>query len=299
MTWAVVLLAVCLVVRASGGYPLLERLMKLLMVFLAVSTIVAVAAAAAKGHIRVPSAPTPTMWNSAGIAFLVALMGWMPTPVDASAWPSLWMEERSRRMARQATLREALIDFKVGYGASLAMAVAFLSLGALVMFRTGATFAGRADEFAAQFVNMYTAALGHWSRPVIVTAAFITMLSTLLTVLDGYPRVVAAGCRVAWPRAEKCGRTLFGIVMITMMAGALLIYACLTSHMRVLVDATTTLAFLSAPLFAFLNIRAVAIGPVPHDAAPPRWLSILSWIGLAILIGFSVFFLVVHFGSRP
>ncbi|NIP86201.1 MAG: divalent metal cation transporter, partial [Planctomycetales bacterium] len=62
-------------------------------------------------------------------------------------------------------------------------------------FGTGQSFADKADAFATQFVNMYTNALGGWSRPVIVTAAFITMLSTTLTVLDGYPRVLTAGCR--------------------------------------------------------------------------------------------------------
>jgi len=296
MTWAVTLLVCCIIVLASGGYPLLDRLMKVLMVFLAVCTVVAVVAAARHGRVAAPEFEAPKVWDVAGIAFLVALMGWMPTPVDASAWPSLWMQERTKQTGHKPTLHEALFDFNLGYGASLIMALMFLSLGALVMFGTGETFAGRADDFAARFVGMYTNALGEWSRPVVVTAAFITMLSTTLTVLDGYPRVLTAGCRVAWPDAERLGKTPYWVFMIIMMAGALAVYQYLTSHMRILVDATTTLAFLSAPLFAYLNFRAIAVGDLPKDTIPPKWLLVLSWVGVVFLTCFSILFLVVHFG---
>jgi Mn2+/Fe2+ NRAMP family transporter len=296
MAWALILLLVCAVLVASGGYSLLDRVMKVLMVFLAGCTAVAVAAAAGHGPAAAPDFAAPHVWNVAGIAFLVALMGWMPTPVDASAWPGLWMQERVRQTGHRPTLREALFDFKLGYFGSLVMAVMFLSLGALVMFGTGQTLAGRADDFAAQFVGMYAVALGEWSRPVIVSAAFVTMLSTLLTVLDGYPRVLMAGCRIVWPRAERLGRTPYWAVVGIMMAGTVLIYQYFTRHMRTLVDFTTTLAFLSAPLFAYLNHRAIRIRGLPREAAPPRWLFGLSWLGLAFLTGFSVLYLVVRFG---
>ncbi len=230
----------------------------------------------------------------AGIAFLVALMGWMPTPVDASTWPSLWMQERTRQTGHRPTLAEALFDFRLGYVGSLVMEVMFLSLGALVMFGTGQTPAGKADDFAAQFVGMYTEALGAWSRPVVVTAAFITMLSTTLTVLDGYPRVLAAGCRLAWPGAERLGQAPYWACAVVMMAGALLIYLCLTSVMRSLVDFATTLAFLSAPLFAYLNYRVISTAALPREAIPPKWLKVLSWAGLAFLTCFSILFLVVR-----
>ncbi len=301
MTWGVILLACCVLVLASGGYPLLDKLMKVLMAFLAVCTVVAVVAAAGYGRVTAPgfAAPgfaAPRVWDVAGIAFLVMLMGWMPTPVDASAWPSLWMQERIKQTGHQPTLGEALFDFNLGYVSSLITALMFLSLGALVMFGTGETFPQGAADFAARFVGMYTSALGEWSRPVVIAAAFTTMLSTTLTVLDGYPRVLTAGCRVAWPGAQKLGKAPYWAFMIVMMVGALLIYRYLTSRMLTLVDFATTLAFLSAPLFAYLNCRAIAVGKLPKEAAPPKWLSVLSWAGLIFLTCFSVLFLVVRFG---
>jgi Mn2+/Fe2+ NRAMP family transporter len=299
MTWALVLLACCVILLASGGYPLLDKVMKVLMAFLAISTLVAVVAAARHG----PSAPaqrcaTAGIWNVAGIGFLVALMGWMPTPVDASAWPSLWMQQRIKQTGHRPTLREALFDFKLGYGGSLVMALMFLSLGALIMFGTGETFAGQADGFAAQFIRMYTNALGIWSRPLVVAAAFATMLSTLLTVLDGYPRVLTASSRLAWPGPEGRARVRYWAFMVVMMVGALLIFRYVTSVMRPLVDFTMTLAFLSAPLFAYLNCRVISSAELPQEAVPPQWLRFLSWAGLVLLVCFSALFLVLHFGYR-
>jgi Mn2+/Fe2+ NRAMP family transporter len=302
MTWAVILLACCAGVLASGGYPLLDRVMKVLMVFLAVGTVVAVVAAVGHGRAAPPDFAAPGVWNVAGIAFLVTLMGWMPTPVDASAWPSLWMQERIKQTGHRPTLREALFDFKLGYVGSLVMAVMFLSLGALVMFGTGEEIADKGVAFAAQFVGMYTNALGAWSRPIVVTAAFITLFSTTLTVLDGYPRVLSAGCRLVWPGAVgqrsslPSGRLPYWAFMGVMMAGALLIFQYLTSIMRTLVDFATTLAFVSAPLFAYLNLHVISTAKLPEGAAPPRWLVALSWAGLVFLTCFSMIFLVVHFG---
>ena len=297
VAWAVILLACCIVLLASGGYPLLDKLMKVMMAFLAVCTLVALVAAAAHGRAAVaPEFQAPPVWDVAGIAFLVALMGWMPTPVDASAWPSLWMQERVKQTGHRPTLREALFDFKLGYAGSLITALMFLSLGALVMFGTGERLADKGADFAAQFVGMYTSAMGAWSRPVIVTAAFATMLSTLLTVLDGYPRVLTAGCRLAWPGAQRLGRAPYWVFMILMMIGAVLILLCVTSIMRPLMNFTMTLAFLSAPLFAYLNCRAISGGRLPRETAPPKWLRVLSWTGLIFLTCFSILFLIVRFG---
>ncbi len=298
VAWGIALLVLCIVVLASGGYPVLDRLMKVLMALLAVCTVIAVVAAF--GHVRASSVQidSPSVWTGSGIFFLVALMGWMPTPVDASAWPSLWMQERIRQTGHRPTLGEVLFDFKLGYFGSLLMGLMFLSLGALVMFGTEQELAAGNDEFAAQFVSMYTSALGTWSRPVVVVAAFVTMFSTLLTVLDGYPRVMTAGCRIVWPGAERLGQVPYWVVVALMASGALLVYHFLTTVMRTLVDVTTTVAFVSAPLFAYLNYRVMSGGNVSAEMAPPRWLRVLSWVGLAFLVAFTVLFLMVYFG-RP
>ncbi len=297
MAWAVILLGGCTALLVSGGYSLLDTVMKLLMAFLALCTLCALVAAAAHGPVEsTPGFVAPKIWNVAGIGFLVALMGWMPTPVDASVWPSLWMQARSRQTGHRPLLREALFDFRVGYVGSLVMALMFLSLGAFIMFGTGDDIAVKAGDFAAQLVHMYTGALGEWSRIVIVTAAFATMFSTLLMVLDGYPRVLTAGIRLLAPRAERFGNAPHWVFMALMMVGALLVFVYVTSVMGTLVRFTMTVAFLSAPLFAYLNCRVLALPDVPPEARPAGWLRTLAWVGLAFLVCFSIVFLVMHFG---
>ena len=90
--------------------------------------------------------------------------------------------------------------------------------------------------------------------------------------------------------------TIAFVFMLVMMGGTFVIYRFSTTHMGTLKDATMTLAFLSAPLFAYLNCRAIAVVKLPKEMAPPRWLSVLSWVGLAFLTCFSILYLVVHFG---
>ncbi len=294
--WSAALLGGCVVLLLFGGYPLLDRVMKSLMALLAIGTAVAVVAAVSTGTDQSVPMPLPDVWNQAGLFFLVALMGWMPTPIDASVWPSLWMQERIKQTAHRPTLREALFDFKLGYFGSLVTALMFLALGALVMFPSGEPIAGRSDGFAAQLVAMYTKALGGWSWPLIAAAAFCAMFSTLLTVLDGYPRVFMAGYRLLRPSASRVKNTPYWAYLVVMVTGAMSILVFLTSHMRHLLDFVTTVAFLSAPLFAYLNYRAIFAAPLPDEAIPPTWLRVLSWIGLAFLVGFSLLFLWVRFG---
>jgi len=296
-SWAAVLLGLCVALLASGGYPLLDRVMKVLMAFLAVGTAVAVVAAIPSGLDRPTDFVSPPVWNQAGIFFLVALMGWMPTPIDASAWPSLWMQERVKQTGYRPSLQEALIDFKLGYFGSLVTALMFLGLGALVMHGRGETIAGSADGFAAQLVSLYTAALGKWSWPLIAAAAFATMFSTLLTVLDGYPRVFLAGYRLLLAQPNRGGTRPYWVYLLVLVVGALLVLTFLTSHMRQLLDFVTTVAFLSAPLFAYLNHRTIFSSSLPVEAAPSTWMRLLSWLGLAFLSCFSLLFLWVRFGA--
>ena len=106
---------------------------------------------------------------------------------------------------------------------------------------TRAEAAALRDEIATLYdrLNLFTI-----TAPIagVVVRSFGS--DTLLTVLDGYPRVMGAGCRVARPDVERLGKLPYWIVMVVMMVGALLIFRYVTAVMRPLVDFTMTLAFL-------------------------------------------------------
>ena len=76
----------------------------------------------------------------------------------------------------------------MGYIGSAVLALFFLGLGALVMYGTGETFSANGVVFSQQLVSLYSKSIGSWSTMFIAVIVLITMFSTALTVIDGYPR---------------------------------------------------------------------------------------------------------------
>ena len=187
--WTTIILLICLSMLIFGKYKLLDRLIKIIIITLAISTIAAVS-------IALTNNSTPISFvqilpnNSLEIAFLIAFMGWMPAPLDISVWHSLWAIEK-KKDSKQFSPKSALFDFNVGYISTIILGIGFLLLGALVMFNSGETFSNSAGKFSGQLIDMYTKSLGNWAYIIIGIAAFTTMFSTTLTTLDASPRAMA------------------------------------------------------------------------------------------------------------
>ena len=295
-------LAACSLLLALGHYRTLDRVMKLVMAALALITVLAVGLALAR-VLGDPAAASELgesllherLWTGATLAFVLALLGWMPIPLDAAAWHSLWTIERARQTGHRPTLREADVDFRIGYLGATLLAVAFLLLGALTMYGTGSEFAGGAVAFAAQFADLYGAALGEGWRPLIVTAALATMFSTTLTVIDAFPRVLRAMLEDAGGRAPgerdavrqpgHRARYLVGLALIAV--GALVVIDRFGDGFTRLIDFITTVSFLAAPVIAWLNLRLLTGAWTPPEARPGPALRALAWTGLVFLVAFS------------
>jgi Mn2+/Fe2+ NRAMP family transporter len=266
--------------------------MKVMVLLLGVLTLVAVAVAVIHGPAGTTegaaAVATPGVWSAAGLTFLLALMGWMPTPLDVAVWPSLWIMEKSRRLKRLPSWREAMVDFHTGYVVTGLLALAFLSLGALVMHGTGKALPESGVAFGRQLVDMYAATLGQWSRWIIALVAFITMFSTTLTVLDGYARTIAGGFGLLAGASEETRRRATLLLMPVVAGLALVVIAFFLKGMRALVDVATVLAFLTAPLLAWLNLKVVRSAAVPARFRPGARLTALSWFGLAFLVAFGL-----------
>ena len=292
-----VLMAICAIVLIIGRYPALDRLVKIIIIILALSTITALVAAVIHGSNATSGFERPILWDSAGIAFIVALVGWMPSAFDISVWNSLWTLERSKQTGHRPTVREALFDFNLGYIGTGLMALCFLSLGALVMYGTGVQFSPSGGVFAGQLVSLYTSTLGEWSHYIIVIAAFTAMFSTTLTVVDGFPRVLHKTMEILFPSLSRLrsGQWLYWSWMLIIITGALILLGLFMKSMRFMIDLATTISFVTAPVLAFMNYRVVTSPLMPIDAQPPMWLKVLSWIGMVFLFGFSVAYLMWKF----
>ncbi|MFD2531129.1 Nramp family divalent metal transporter [Gracilimonas halophila] len=290
LIWSIIILAICIGVLFRGQYSALDSIIKLVMVVLTISTVAAFAVALLDGHS--PSlTETPSVWNVAGITFLIALMGWMPIPIDASAWHSLWTLEREKQTNHRSSLKESLLDFNIGYIGSAILALIFLGLGALVMFGSGVSFSSAGAAFAQQLIDLYTQTLGDWAHWIIIICAFTTMFSTTLTVTDSYPRVSQEIFRVmnagkdsdSWIFSYK--GLLFGISVISM-----LVLYITGSQFTYIIDLATSLSFLTAPALAFINYRLIMSSYFPEEHKPPIWLRILSWFGMIFLSVFALLF---------
>jgi len=288
---SVLVVAVVAVILIIGGYNTLDNLMKTMVLLLGVLTLVGVGIAFAHGPAGDPHFEPEGVWTLAGLTFLLALMGWMPAPLDVAVFPSLWTLEKHKDARRRPTWREASFDFHLGYIATVILALAFISFGALVMFGTGVSFSNSGLAFSHQLIGMYTETLGTWSRWIIALVAFITMFSTSLTVYDGYARTLKGAAVLLLPVGERQRRRLYWILLPALMGSGLAVIAFFMSGIKTLIDVATILAFLTAPVVAILNYRVVTGPWIARRFRPHRALRVLAWLGIIYLGGFSAVFL--------
>jgi Mn2+/Fe2+ NRAMP family transporter len=292
--YSAVMLAASGVVLVVGRYPLLDGLIKGIIVVLTVSTLAAVVMALGVHRAPAPGFAPPALWDFAGFSFLIALIGWMPSAVDIAVWHSLWTLERAKQTGHRPRLGEALFDFNLGYLGTAVVALFFLVLGARILYGSGEQIAAAPAAFAAQLVGLYTRALGSWSRPVILVAAFTTMFSTTLSCVDAFPRVLQRTTEVLRPGLPRSGR-LYWAAMLVLVAGSLLLIGVFQKRLTLMVDVATTLSFLTSPILGYFNYRVVTSPAMPAGTTPPPWLRWLSWAGLAFGFGFGAVFLVWRF----
>lgn len=294
LAWSAILLGICILLLISGQYSALDGAIKLIMVVLAVSTVVAVIAAIAQsGPQQAGLNYFPSIWNVAGVSFLIALMGWMPIPIDAAAWHSLWSLERVKQTKYTPKLKESLLDFNIGYLGAAVLALGFVALGALVMYGSSVNYASSGTAFSSQLISLYTGSLGSWAYPVIIICAFTTMFSTTLTVTDAYPRVSRRMLEVLIPETfnDQDSIRVYRILLILISLLSLGVLYFLGDSFKLMVDLATTLSFLTAPVLAYLNYRLVTADHMPEDCMPRPWLKWLSWSGMIFLSGFALLYL--------
>lgn len=285
--WSIIITLVCLAILLLGRYKVLDNLMKLIITVLSISTIGAVAVALTKSEAVVSLAPILPQ-GTVEVAFLIAFLGWMPAPLDVSIWHSLWAIEKNKDMKTGFGTQKALFDFNVGYLSTVFLGVCFMSLGALVMFHSDKEFSSSAGLFAQQLIEMYTANLGNEAAIFIAVAAFTTMFSTTLTTLDASPRAMAKTTNLLFKRSSR-GYYLFWIIVLS--GGTMMILSYFQTSMITFVKIATILSFLTAPLYALANLLLVTGKHMPQPLRPSQPLVILSYLGLAFLIGFCLWYL--------
>jgi Mn2+/Fe2+ NRAMP family transporter len=288
VVWSLIITIGCYLILLFGKYQLLDKMIKIIILILAVSTVFSTGVASFNSsEILNLKQVFPT---GTGLVFLVAFMGWMPAPLDISIWHSIWAIEKNKN--ENISKKESLFDFNVGYIFTVILGICFVSLGALVMYNSGVSFSNIGSVFAGQLIELYTSNLGDSFYLIISICAFTTMLSTTITCLDASPRTMSRATQLLTNNNNK--DYYFHWISI-LSVGTMLIFYYLLSEMGALVELATILSFVTAPFYAILNYKLVVSNNMPESLKPSKSMRILSIAGILFLSIFALGYILTSF----
>jgi len=280
----------CMVIVALGRYAVLEDLTRVLVIVFSIGTVIAAIIAVGGIDTGGASLSADLTLDTPTTLFLIAVAGWMPTGTAGSVGLSLWVKAKSIRLNRPVSTREAAFDFHVGYGTAIFLAICFVALGTYVMFINDVAVNSSGAVFAGQLINLFTSTMGGWIYPVIAMAAITVMYSTLLTLVDLLPRSSAAAVVEVFSVPEEKTRNQFskmymifiGVEFLSVMT----VLFVLLEDFGTFIAWVTSMGFVVAPIFSFLNHKAM-FGPQVGAANRPsellRYWSISTIIILSIV----------------
>jgi len=286
---AAIVLALILLIILAGHFEGLDNIAKLIMGVLVIATVAVFFVALSNYNPAQTPANPPSPYTLATLGFLVVTMGWMPAPIEISSITSLWLKRQCQH--RAVTAKTALFDFNLGYGVTALLALLFLGLGALIVYGSGETLSTSGIGFSHQLISMYSSTIGSWSHWLIAMVAFLCIFGSALTVYDGYARVVAEGISLLANRGKAWRDKLVTPVLLVMAAVSFTIVMFFKSALLAMLGFAMTLAFITTPVFAWLNHKLVQKTELHPDAAPNKAVKILSIIGLIYLFGFLFVFI--------
>lgn len=283
-----------LAILFSRQYPRLDKVSKSIMLLLSLITLLALLIAFGRTTPAVnPDFITPSAWTLGAIPFLIALMGWMPAPMELSVASSLWVVEKSRLDPNYRQRR--LLDFNTGYLVTILLALMFMTLGALVQYgKPIPTLAG--GQFIRQFVEMYALSIGEWTRWFMALVAFICIYGTTIVAVDGYSRCNQQAIALLYydkkPNHDKksshgkntsavklnSDKTLRYFMLFTTLS-AFIVIQFFSNAIGKMIPFAMTASFVSAPVFAWLNFSLTR-----QDKPQKIWLTYLAWAGIVYLV---------------
>jgi len=289
----------CMLIVALGRYAVLEDITRVLVIVFSIGTVIAAAIAVGGIDTGGASLSADLSFDTPTILFLIAVAGWMPTGTAGSVGLSLWVKAKSIRLKRPVTTSEAAFDFHVGYGTAIFLAISFVALGTFVMYINGVEVETDGALFATQLINLFTSTMGSWIYPVIALAAITVMYSTLLTLVDLLPRSSAAAAIELFPVSEeKTAETfskrylLFIGVELLFVLGVLFL---LMDDFGTFIAWVTSMGFVVAPAFSYLNHKVMFSDRVAPEDRPPEWLRWWSIGTITILSVVGVMFVYMNY----
>jgi len=292
ITLAFCILVGCAALLVSGRYRFFEIVTKVIVVLFSVLTVITASLTIPVVDWQTADMTREVVFDQGTILFLIAIAGWMPTGVSVSVFQSLWVCEKAATSQRPVTPKDASFDFNVGYIGTIVLALCFVLMGAALMYNTGIPIESSPSGFAAQLIDMFTRIIGSWARLLIALAALAVMLSTTLASLDACPRVTASVLHQLAPSFHMDRDRLHLIILAGQVIGSTRILLLFMKSFKTFIDFATSVAFLSAPLLAWFNLRAVCSADVDPALRPGKLMRIWSWFAIFIMLAVAAYYLI-------
>ena len=275
-----------------GRYTFLEKTLKLVISILFIALLVTTIMVLIKGPVsQVTNFQPPEIFNEIGILFLISLVGWMPTAVEASSWVSLWSMEKYKTTGIKPSLKEALQEFNSGYIMTALLAVFFLTIGIMTLYGTNTELSDNATVFADQVVNLFTTHIGKWAYIFIAISAFATMFSTCMTAHDAISRVsIDIIDHLSSNQKDFSGKRQYATGIIVLALVNYIVVTVFSANMGFLVALATFVSFVLAPIVGYMNIKNVMSHDLPKQFQPNSGLQLLTYAGIIFLGLFAVYY---------
>lgn len=289
-----IILLFCTIILLFGKYKTLDNLIKVIVFILTITTLIAFISSFFGPDISKDFTRSFSFKDKDHLYFLIALIGWMPAPMDIPVWHGIWVLEKNKNRSTKVSIQDSLLDFKIGYITTTLLALCFLGLGAEIMYKTGNQFSSSAIAFSGELISLYTTALGNWARPIIIIAAFTTMFSTSITCLDAFSRVLKESFLIyTGPSTSKFIKIPNLIIFISL--GTLLLVNFYLKNMKDLVDLATTISFIVAPIIAIMNYKVSKFSEIEKKYRLKPFENFLCIFGILFFICFTIYYIATKF----
>ncbi|MBL6621310.1 MAG: divalent metal cation transporter [Rickettsiales bacterium] len=296
--YSIIVILTCYFILIFGKYNLLDRWVKYVIIFLTLSSVITLIISLINFDLFSNIEHEKFSFsNHLDLIFILGFIGWMPCPLDCSIWNSIWIVEKEHANHDEVNYKKSITDFRIGYFTTAFLAIIFLLIGKIMFYNSGEALPGKSIDFVAALLNAYSNNIGSWSFYIIAITAFITMFSTVITCVDGYPRSIAKTIKLIFysDKSKKCNESKIYFYSLSFAVFAtILTIIYLVNNMKELVIIATMLSFLTTPIIAYLNLQLVVDKKFPKKYRPHKFFIYYSIIAIIIMS----FLIILYINSR-
>lgn len=287
---AVALMVVSGLILLNGQYSRAESIVKVLVLSFSVLALVATLLSLpliGDGGRAIFAELTPS--RSLAV-FIIAIAGWMPMPTNGAILISKWVCEKRAASGDSFDTKQAVADFRIGYGLAAVLAICFMIMGTAVLFDAGYEAPANPGAFATELLSIFTTVIGSWSYPIIALASLAVMWSTQIALMDAMPRLTDRLLSTLTGRADDAPPR-YTKFLVVQVIGVSIILLFLMKGFTAFLYFATSMGFIAAPAIAYYNYIAMTSDEVPDALKPGRGITIWNWISVFVMTLFALGFL--------